>query len=86
MEMSIREAKAQFSAAIASAERGEPVLVTRHGKAVAMITAFVPRDPGLDWQRAAAIRTELGIVAVGDFWMETFNDPAFSRAVLGLDD
>lgn len=86
MELSVREAKAQFSAAIAAAERGEPVLVTRHGKAVAVITAFVPPDAGVDWQRAAAIREQLGIAAVGDPWVERFNDPAFSRAVLGLDD
>ena len=86
MELSVREAKAQFSAAIAAAERGELVLVTRHGKAVAIITAFVPQDSGVDWQRAAAIREQLGIAAVGDSWAETFNDPAFSRAVLGLDD
>ncbi len=35
MEMSIREAKAKFSAAIAAAERGETVTITKHGKVIA---------------------------------------------------
>ena len=37
MEMSIREAKARFSEAIAAAERGESIAITRHGRAVAKI-------------------------------------------------
>lgn len=86
MEISIREAKAQFSAAISAAEKGESVVVTRHGKPVATITAYVPNSPGVDWARAAEIRKELGIEPVGSDWLDAFNDPAFSRAVLGLDD
>lgn len=86
MEMSVREAKAQFSAAIAAAERGEPVVVTRHGKPVATIMPFVAAPVGDLWERAARIRKELGIEPVGSDWVEGFNDPAFSRAVLGLED
>ena len=35
MEMSVREAKAKFSEALAAAERGDTVSVTKHGKVVA---------------------------------------------------
>lgn len=86
MEMSVREAKAQFSAAIAAAEAGESVVVTRHGKPVATIVAFVAQPAGIDWAEAARIRKRLGIEPVGDDWLEAFNDPALSRAVLGMDD
>lgn len=86
MEFSVREAKAQFSAAIAAAESGEAVVVTRHGKPVASIVRFVAPPKGVDWEKAARIRKELGIKPVGDAWLDEFNDPAFSRAVLGLDD
>jgi len=30
-------------------------------------------------------RRELGVAPVGDAWREAFDDPAFSREVLGLD-
>lgn len=30
-------------------------------------------------------RRELGVEAIGDHWQEDFDDPAFSREVLGLD-
>ncbi|NJC09107.1 type II toxin-antitoxin system Phd/YefM family antitoxin [Polymorphobacter fuscus] len=86
MEMSVREAKARFSAALAAAERGEPVVVTRHGKPVARIMPFVAEPTGVDWEKAARIRKELGIAPVGSDWVDDFNDPAFSRALLGLDD
>ena len=89
MEYSIREAKAHFSAAIAAVERGEHVTVTKHGKPVATI---IPAGPAkrVDWARAMEIRKQLGInpadYDLGDKWLETFNDPAYSRRVLGLDD
>ena len=86
MEMSVREAKAQFSAAIAAAERGEPVVVTRHGKPVATIVPFVSKPVGVDWTRAAQIRAELRMDQVDDDWPAIFDDPAFSRKVLGLED
>jgi prevent-host-death family protein len=90
MEYSIREAKAHFSAAIAAVERGEHVTVTKHGKPVATIIPAVPEKTGVDWEKAARIRKQLGInpddYDLGDEWLEKFNDPAFSRQVLGLED
>jgi prevent-host-death family protein len=38
--MQAREAKAKFAEALATAENGEPVTITRHGTPVAMIVPF----------------------------------------------
>jgi len=35
--MQVREAKAEFSALIAAAERGEPTTITKHGKPAAVL-------------------------------------------------
>ncbi len=36
----LREAKATFSALVEAAERGEPTIVTKHGRPAAMIVPF----------------------------------------------
>jgi hypothetical protein len=47
-----------------------------------------PAKKGFDWERADRVRKELGIkdATLDDEWMEAFNDPAFSREVLGIGD
>ena len=87
MEMSVREARAQFAAALAAVERGERVTITKNGKPVAELVAPKVKK-GFDWDRADRVRKELGIenATLDDEWMEAFNDPAFSREVLGIGD
>ena len=87
MEMSVREARAQFAAALAAVERGERVTITKNGKPVAELVA-PPAKKGFDWERADRVRKELGIkdATLDDEWMEALNDPAFSREVLGIGD
>jgi prevent-host-death family protein len=41
--MQLREAKAGLSALVDAAEKGEPTIITRHGKPIAMV---VPIDQG----------------------------------------
>ena len=52
---SVAEAKRDFSNILRSAERGEPTLIFRHGKPVAVLSSYhdephnalpVPREPG----------------------------------------
>lgn len=91
MEMSVREARAQFATALSAAERGERVTITRSGKPVAEIGPPAEKKGGLDWNRLAQIRKEMGLDKydgrpLDDEWLEEFNDPAFSRRVFGLDD
>jgi prevent-host-death family protein len=85
MEMSIREAKARFSEAIAAVERGESVIVTKYGRPVAELSQPKPRKK-LDFAAADAFLKERGWTNRKGLWPAEFDDPAFSREVLGLDD
>ena len=90
MELAVREAKARLSELIAAAEKGERVVITRHGvPAVELVRCR--RRGGIDFDKLEEARRRLGIE--GDVpeeeaaeWMADFQDPAFSRRVLGLED
>ncbi len=83
MELSIREAKARFTEAAAAAARGERVVVTKHGRP---FVELVPaqRVAGMDFEKAAIVRRELGLDGITIVSPADFDDPAFSRQVLGL--
>ncbi len=85
MELPNREAKARLSGLIAAARNGERVIVTRHGQPAAELMRR-DRRGGIDFDRLEAARRRLGIKGDGEGWPEEFNDPAFSRKVLGLDE
>ncbi|MES2337292.1 MAG: type II toxin-antitoxin system prevent-host-death family antitoxin [Pseudomonadota bacterium] len=66
MEMSVREARAHFRAVLASAERGEPVIITRNGKAIAQISPppvveNTEESAEQFWERLDHIRKKLGL-------------------------
>ncbi len=84
MELSVREAKARFTEAAEAALRGERVVVTKHGRP---FVELVPaqQSVGMDWEKAAAARIALGIDKIELDWPSNFDDPAFSRRVLGLE-
>lgn len=86
MKMSVREARAQFAAAISAAERGERVVITRNGHAVAELGPPSP-EGGLDWAALEAFRRSKGWTEVGaeDVWPAEFDDADFSRRALMLD-
>jgi prevent-host-death family protein len=44
-QLQLRDAKAQFSALVDAAEQGEASVITRHGKATAVVIGFA------EWQR-----------------------------------
>jgi prevent-host-death family protein len=86
MEMSVREGKAQFSAIIAAAERGESVTITKHGKVVAEVIPPRKVKNKLNFAAADAYLKSIGWVPGSvDLWPPEFDDPAFSREVLGLE-
>lgn len=85
MEMSIREAKARFAEAIAAAMRGERVIITRHGRAVVELTSATGKQ-SLNFAAADAYLAEIGWDPNAMKLPENFDDPAFSRNVLGLED
>ena len=90
MELAVRDAKARLSELIAAAEKGERVVITKHGvPAVELVRCR--RRGGIDFDKLEEARRRLGIE--GDApdeevaeWRAAFQDPAFSRRVLGLDD
>ena len=85
MEVGLRDAKARLSELVAAAQEGERVVITKHGQpAVELVRC--ERRGGIDFEKLEATRRRLGIVGDGEGWPEEFNDPAFSRRVLGLDD
>lgn len=86
MELSIREAKARFTEAAAAAARGERVTVTRYGKPfVELVPARAPEVEGL-FARLERVQKELGLDGASVTFSDDFDDPAFSRRVLGLED
>ena len=85
MEFPIREAKARLSELVTAACKGERVIITRHGRPMAELVRC-DRRGGIDFDKLEAARRRLGIEGDGEGWPEEFNDPAFSRKVLGLDE
>jgi prevent-host-death family protein len=85
MELSVREAKARFAEAAAAAARGERVVVTKHGRP---FIELVPAQGanGMDFEKAAIIRRALGLDGLTVRLPAHFDDPAFSRQVLGLEE
>ena len=85
MEFPIREAKARLSELVTAARKGERVIITRHGQPTAELVRC-DRRGGIDFEKLEAARRRLGIEGDGEGWPEEFNDPTFSRKVLGLDE
>jgi prevent-host-death family protein len=83
MELSIPEAKTRFAEAADAAARGERVVVTKDGRPfVEMVPA--QRTIGMDFAKAALVRRALGIDGLHVALPADFDDPEFSRHVLGL--
>jgi prevent-host-death family protein len=86
MEMSVREARAQFATALAAAERGERVTITKNGKPVAEIGPPKPKSKKkFDWEAIDRWRVEQGLdkVVLSEDWQEKFDDPAWTRELFG---
>ena len=89
MELALRDAKARLSELVAAAQRGERVVITKHGRpAVELVRCH--RRGAIDLDKLEATRRRLGIRESSleelDEWQARFDDAAFSRRVLGLDD
>lgn len=87
MKMSVREARANFASALEAAERGEHVVITKNGKPVAEMGPPSGKK-GLDWGALEQFGKERGWdkLKPEDVWPPAFDDPAFSREVLGIGD
>ena len=87
MQLSIREAKARFAEASAAAARGERVTITKYGQPFVELVAAIPVVVKSGrFEDLARIQKELGLDGVTVDLPANFDDPAFSRLVLGLED
>jgi len=85
MELALRAAKARLSELVAAARQGERVVITKYGQPVVELVRCERRG-GIDFDKLEEDRRRLGLIGDGEGWPEEFNDPAFSRRVLGLED
>ena len=89
MELALSEAKARLSELVSAARRGERVVITRNGEPDVELVRYRKRG-GIDFDRLEETRRRLGIKDAPpeevEAWMADFENPAFSRQVLGLDD
>ncbi len=86
MELSVREAKSRFAEAASAAARGERVTVTKYGKPFIEMVAAQPPETEDFFARLERVRIELGLDGLKIELPDNFDDPAFSRKVLGLED
>jgi len=90
MEMSVREARAQFAHALSVAESGERVTITKNGKPIAELgpPTLPPKNP-FTWERLQQVRHEMGFDEIPpdprseEEWFKDFNDPYFTKLMLG---
>ena len=91
MELTITKAKARLSELVTAAQNGERVVITKRGEpAVELVGCHKRRRGGFDWKKLEANRRRLGIREPSPeeaaAWKADFEDAAFSRKVLGLDE
>ena len=92
MEVAISVAKPRLSALIAAVQRGERVVITNRGEPAVELVACPKRERrgGLDLKKLKEACKRYGIEQVppeeARKFVAEFDDPAFSREVLGLPD
>lgn len=84
MEVDLREAKARLSALVTAVQNGERVVITKKGEPAVEIVRCRGRG-GIDFDKLEAARKLVGLAGDGERWPQEFNDPTFSRQLLGLD-
>jgi len=85
-EYALDEARVRFEEIVSDAERGERVVITKDGEPAVELVRCRERRGGIDFDKLEADRRRLGIKGDGERWPREFDDPAFSRQVLGLND
>ena len=92
MEIGVSAARPRLSALIAAAQRGERVVITKRGEPAVELVACPKRKRrgGIDFEKLEADCKRLGIEQLppdeARKLIAEFDDPAFSREVLGLGD
>ena len=89
-ECALDEAKVRLAELVSAAERGERVVITKDGEPAVELLRCTKRRGGIDFDKLDADCRRLGIEEASPeeaaAWKADFEDPEFSRKVLGLDD
>ncbi|MEM1050136.1 MAG: type II toxin-antitoxin system prevent-host-death family antitoxin [Pseudomonadota bacterium] len=83
MEIALREAKARLSELIAAAEKGERVVITRHGTPVVELKP-VEQVGGFEFTLDDPLRSQCGLPTEPQPVSDSVNDHDLSNAVLGI--
>ena len=86
MELALHEAETCLSDLVIAVQNGERVVITRNGEPTVELVRCRAQRRGIDFDKLDTDRRRLGIKGDAERWPKEFDDPAFSRAVLGLDD
>ena len=87
MELDLREAGGRLPELVNAARQGGRVVITKDGEpAVELVRCPKRKRGGIDFDKLEATCKRLGLSGDGERWPEEFNDPAFSRQTLGLDE
>ncbi|MCY4377046.1 MAG: hypothetical protein OXC31_25090 [Spirochaetaceae bacterium] len=69
-----------------AAANGIRAVNTRHGEPAVELIRCDHKRGAIDFEKLESDRRRLGIKGDEERWPEEFNDPSFSRRVLGLSD
>ena len=69
---------------VTAVQNGERVVIMKRDEPVVEIVRYRGRG-GIDFDKLAAARELVGLAGDGERWPQEFNDPAFSRRLLGFD-
>jgi len=84
MELSVHDAEARFEEIVEAAARGERVIVTKDGQP--FIEVVAARKRGLNFEARDRYLREMGLENLKIEIPDYFDDPAYSRRVLGLEE
>ena len=84
MNVSVHEFKQNLAKMLAAAEQGEKVIITRYGRPFVEVGP-VGRTGGFDFSAEDPDRAEFGLDGPPVPVLDDLDDPAWSRAVLGIE-
>ena len=84
MEFPIHKAKTCLSKLVKILKSGERAVILEDEEPVAELMCWQSRG-GIDFEKLESARERLGISGNREGWPEGFDDPKFSRQVLGLE-
>ena len=86
MELTVQEAAARLKDLVTAARDGERVVITTNGERAVELVPCNEKRGGINFDKLEADRSRLGIKGDEERWPKGFDDPTFSRQVLGLEE